>query len=895
MDVKLTGNMKFEPLAPSAEMRSLLEHSNRSTIILDSEYRILWFNSRAAREMFNYFKEDLKTGNSYWDYVDQEGNKRFIRNFQSALSGRNISTEQRVLSSKSNSKEFWIDGRFSPLYDKNDKIGGVVYSYTNISDVKRNEQANIEKSHVLQAIDHNNSQGFILINDDDRILSCNLLAPALIATQTSDSDPYGMNIIECIHPYWKEQFLGGLKVARSGGTVAIEFDKPAPDTETIEIRFTPVKDRLGKQNMVSIWAFDITDRIRAEREVHRSEENLKAVFNSSSQTFYLLDKDLKILAFNKPANDLVVEQFGTELSIGMNLIDITAKENLVQFKVETERAFSGRHVQVEKHFNFNHKEYWFERHINPVENSKGEVDRITLWSIDITDRKRAEKALKENETKFRKLASLLPVGIYQVDINGNTTYINESLQLIIGADMTSILDGSWTKMIHKDDLKRVRLGWDEMVKKKEPFSVEYRFKTKKGATVHVMEQAQPLFSHQGEYRGYLGTIVDVTEQKLSQQFFQEKLVAEKSLQFRTDFLASMSHEIRTPLNGIMGLSEILLDTKLTADQKSKLQNILGASHDLRSIVNDVLNLSELEAGQVVLKKEKFIVSELLSTVSERYLPEARVKKLQLVFKNLEEDIQINSDRRRLTQVLSNLVRNAIKFTEKGTVSVNVTMTDKKIRFSVSDTGLGIPKKDQKKLFIDFSQLEHTTAQNLEGTGLGLSISKKLIQLLGGTIGVESNMGEGSTFWFEILAHQNIETVKNGKLSKHPSNTLRTTLAGVKVLLVEDNLINQQAFKVMLQKMGCKVDVLSNGKQAVENFDKSQYDIVFMDIQMPEMDGLQATTEIKKRFSNVPPVIGLSGNILQRDEDGNLKSDMDDLLLKPVVSMDIERMIKKWVV
>ncbi len=888
-----TAKKTFKTLAPNAQLKSLLEHSSRSIIILDPEFRILWFNAKASKDMFSYFNEELKTGNSYWDYVERDNNKRFIRNFSATLKGRTISIEQRLPKPGNVDDKLWIDGRFSPLYGNNGQITGAIYSYENISDRKRAELEGVEQSLVLQAIDHNSSQGFILIDEDDRIISCNLLAPVLLTGDLEDSQQFGKSVIDCIHPYWKDEFMGGLKVARSGGSVSIEFDKPGSDGKTIEIRFAPVKDRLGKQHLVSIWAYDITQKVEAERKLRKSEENLKAVFNSSSQTFYLLDRDLNVLAFNQASFDIVKEQYGIELKEGMNVVDITAKDNLVQFRVEIERAFSGRKVQVEKHFAFNGKEYWFDRHINPVYNSQGDVDRVTVWSIDITERKFAEKALKENESKFRKLASLLPVGIYQVDSNGNTTYINESLQLMLGQNMISLLDGSWTKQIDQKDLKMVKSVWKDISKKREAFSMEYKFHRSDDATVYLLEQAQPLFNHLGEYRGYLGTVIDITEQKQTQELIQQKQVAENSLKFRSDFLASMSHEIRTPLNGIMGLSEVLLDTKLNTDQQSKVHNILDASKDLRSIVNDVLNLSELESGKVVIQKEQFNLTDLIETIAERYGPEAKAKSLKLDFETPKEEINLNTDRRRVTQVLSNLVRNAIKFTEKGSVTVSVEKKGaRKLLIRVTDTGPGIPKKDQKKLFQDFSQLQHTTAQNLEGTGLGLSISKKLISLVGGDIGVVSEVGKGSTFWFDLpLSKSAVKPTKTvvAKVSKP-----KRGVDGVKVLLVEDNLINQQAFKIMLQKMGCKVDVLSNGKQAVENFDKSKYDIVFMDIQMPEMDGLQATTEIKKRFEDVPPVVGLSGNILQRDEQGNLKSDMDDLLLKPVVANDIERMIKKWV-
>jgi len=883
---------KFETFAPSAEMKALLEHSDRSIIILDSSFRIMWFNSRAAQGMFTYSREELKSGYSYWDYVDRDHNKRFIRNFNAALKGRKISTEQKVPKPGTADQEIWVEGLFSPLHDKKGQITGVIYSYLNITDRKRAEKENFERDNILQAINHNDSQAFILLDEDDRILSCNLLAPSMLAIEANSIDPYGMNIVKCIHSDWKERFNSGLKLARAGGSASVEFEKPEEQGWT-EIRFTPVKGRLGKEHMVAIWAFDITDKKLAERVVKQSEANLRAVFNSSSQSFYLLDRKLNIMAFNKASELLAAELYGKSVSVGLNAAEMMGDENSIQFKVEIERAFSGRKVVVEKFNLVNGKERWFEQHVDPVYNNHKEIDRVTIWSIDITERKKAEKALRENESKFRKLAALLPVGIYQVDSNGNPTYINESLQLIIGADMTSILSGKWTEQIHPSDRDNVRSTWRAVEKSQKPFSLEYRFKRMDGTDVFVLEQAQPLFDHLGEYKGYLGTIIDITEQKKTQQLIHEKSLAERSLRFRSSFLASMSHEIRTPLNGIMGLSEVLLDTDLSNEQRSKVGNILKASKDLREIVNDVLDLSKLEAGKVEVQNEDFALTELVNMVAERFGPEAELKNLKLEVKDTSGNLEIHSDRRRITQVLSNLVRNAIKFTKVGSVTIQVRPSDDGfIMLEVMDTGMGIPKADLQNLFKDFSQLAHTTAQDLEGTGLGLSICRKLVELMGGEIGVSSEVEKGSRFWFKVPL---VEVEAKNVTAKPKSKTEPKKSKGdVSVLLVEDNLINQQAFKIMLQKMGCQVKVVSNGRQAVEQFEPNRFDIVFMDIQMPIMDGLQATAEIKKRFKAVPPVIGLSGNILQRDENGKLDSEMDDLLLKPVVSNELERMIRKWV-
>jgi CheY-like chemotaxis protein len=236
------------------------------------------------------------------------------------------------------------------------------------------------------------------------------------------------------------------------------------------------------------------------------------------------------------------------------------------------------------------------------------------------------------------------------------------------------------------------------------------------------------------------------------------------------------------------------------------------------------------------------------------------------------------------------VKNAIKFTEKGDVTVLVERSDGHLRLEVHDTGIGIPEHDLPKLFKEFSQLEHTTAQNLEGTGLGLSITKKLTEMLGGSIGVTSRLGVGSVFWVKIplgvaSASEPNETVNNVPV---PPSLPK----GRRVLLVEDNIINQHAFKVMLGRMGCEVTAVNNGEQAVNTFEPGRFDLIFMDIQMPVMDGIEASERIRAK-GIAPPIIGLSGNVLERDADGKLKVEMDDLLIKPVTSQELQRKLEQW--
>ncbi|MCF8257783.1 MAG: PAS domain S-box protein [Flavobacteriales bacterium] len=874
---------KYETFAATPEMLSILEHSDRAVLVMDAQCRILWFNAQAARNMGRYYGEELRSGYTFWDYADRTSGKSFIRNFNQALQGHRISVERRVETKKG--ADNWIDGTFSPLRSTDGTITGVIYSFKDISQLKQQERERQQQQNIIRAIDNNESQAFALIDAENRMVNCNRLASSLICSRASAHN----DVLQRVDPSWHEKFEGGLRVARTGGTVVLDFERTGKNSCIVEIRFCPANAK-DEASMVSLWAVDITDKKRAEHELRMSEENLRSVFNSSAQIFYLLDRELNILAFNEAAEHLIQEQYGRKLELGTNVADITPPDRMPQFLAETSRAFTGRKVQVEKHFSNNGRAYWFERHINPIHNKDGVIDRIALWSIDITNRKRAEEALRKNEARFRQLAAILPVGIYQTDANRNTVYVNDSIRNIIPVSMSDLLSGKWTSQIHPDDKARVQTEWARAAKEQTSYQLEYRLLDGKGAVKHVLEQAIAIFNHQKEYTGHLGSLIDLSAQRAHQLLQQEKDVAERSLKFRSDFLASMSHEIRTPLTGILAISELLLESGLKDAHREQVLNIHNASEDLRSIVNDVLHLSELEAGKVVIKEDVFPVVELLNTLIKRFRPEAQAKGVGLSVNDHGHFDPLCTDRRRVTQILSNLIRNAIKFTQEGDVRIVVAPTADHLRFEVHDTGIGIPEHDLPKLFKEFSQLNHTTAQNLEGTGLGLSITRKLADMLGGKVGAQSTVGKGSVFWLELP----LKTAETQEKSPSSSTTgkIDGDFKGQRVLLVEDNMINQQAFKVILSKMGCHVTAVSDGIQAVETFTPGQYDLVFMDIQMPVMDGKEAASLIRAKGGNTP-IIGLSGNVVERDGHGHLKADMDDLLVKPVTSQDLKRMVKQW--
>lgn len=383
----------------------------------------------------------------------------------------------------------------------------------------------------------------------------------------------------------------------------------------------------------------------------------------------------------------------------------------------------------------------------------------------------------------------------------------------------------------------------------------------------------------------------------NKQISQQKEELEITSKFKQQFLANMSHEIRTPMTGIIGMIDFLKKTKLDEKQKEYIEIIKNSSEVLLMLINDILDLSKIEAGKMELRPIVFSIKSLVKKTQLLFDSLVNKKDLKIRFNflsDLPENIEV--DEMRLMEVISNLISNAVKYTEKGTITVNFDLVsikgnNLKIRIEVIDTGIGVDKEDQKYLFEIFSQLDSTSTLKYKGTGLGLSISKKYVELMGGEINMESDGKNGSKFWFtfnakSIIADPVDETPVKEK--KDLSRSLNLT-----VLLVEDKIVNQKVIELMLNYFGCKIKIASNGAEALDLVRSTRYDIIFMDIQMPVMDGITAVKELRKQFEKLPPIIALSANVFEGFMEKYLEDGFDDCLPKPVKSEDMAQMIRKW--
>jgi len=404
-----------------------------------------------------------------------------------------------------------------------------------------------------------------------------------------------------------------------------------------------------------------------------------------------------------------------------------------------------------------------------------------------------------------------------------------------------------------------------------------------------------------KYPGWIISMFDITDKKLYEEELQKgRIAAETANVAKSQFLANMSHEIRTPLNGIMGFTELLGNTYLDMEQKDFLKEIKNASNTLYNLINEVLDFSKIEAGKMELEKVDFTISELISS-SVALVKHTSQKKGIEVCCNIEAGISehLMGDILKLKQVMNNLVGNAVKFTEKGYVKIAVgkireAEAEELIRFEISDTGVGIPLEAQEKLFQVFTQADSSTTRKYGGTGLGLAISKKLVELMGGRIWVESEAGKGSSFNFEVPLEKSLG-VKQGTTSSESIEQEAPSSIHGSILLVEDIGANRKLVQIMLKKLGYICDIAVNGKEAVEVARQKKYDLIFMDCQMPVMDGYTATGLIKANdgLNNSTPIVAMTANALEGDREKCLEAGMEDFITKPINQQKLSEALKKW--
>jgi len=521
---------------------------------------------------------------------------------------------------------------------------------------------------------------------------------------------------------------------------------------------------------------------------------------------------------------------------------------------------------------------------------------------DITERKRAEEALAlervkaDNERRrLKAVLDALPVGAFIVDAHGKIVQINEQADRIWGRLASGIVDWRSYRARWADSGEAIRFDdWPlrRSLKYGEVFlarAIEIeRFDGRRGT---ILSSSAPVKDEWGKITGAVSVILDITERKMMEEELQRaKEMAEEAIRAKSEFLANMSHEIRTPMNAVIGMTGLLLDSDLGPEQHEYVETIRNSGDALLSVINDILDFSKIESGKMELENQPFNLKSCIEGSIDLLAAAASEKGLDLGF-SMDHSVPeaILGDPTRLRQVLINLLSNAVKFTENGEIKVKVTSkavegTRYQLHFEVRDTGIGIPPDRLCKLFLSFSQVDMSTTRRYGGTGLGLAISKRLVQAMGGIIWVESEPSKGSVFHFTMPAQASSRCLPGPK--EVPVNPQSNSRINIRILLAEDNAVNRKVMLQMLRKLGYRADVAADGLEVIKALSRQHYDLVLMDIQMPEVDGLEATRQIRERWQKGPVIVALTAYALEGDRERCLEAGMDGYIAKPVKMDDL---------
>lgn len=543
--------------------------------------------------------------------------------------------------------------------------------------------------------------------------------------------------------------------------------------------------------------------------------------------------------------------------------------------------------------------------LHPFKDALGAEIGILVFCQDVTEQVEAKKALRESESYFRSLAETLPQIIWTAKASGEFNYTNYQWM-----DFSNAPDSNWVNHAHPEDRKRVKEAWMRAVASGDPLEVDLRLRSKHGTYRWFLVRAVSSRDGSGRVLNWYGSATDIEERKIqAKELSDAKLEAERANATKSAFLANMSHEIRTPLGAILGFSDLLRDPNLGNEEKMGYLDIISRNGKaLTRVIDDILDLSKVEAGHLEIEKTAFRIHDVLSEIVSLFSETVKAKDLYLTL-TIDSDVPsvVLSDPARLRQILINIIGNAVKFTTVGGIKVKVESQPvseraAKIVISVTDTGPGLMRSQQKKLFQPFTQADNTTTRKFGGTGLGLALSRRLAQAMGGNISISAcKIRLGCTFQISIEVGLPVSEVVL-PIEAAPMEARDTTkpqaqalLHNARVLLVEDALDNQVLIKRILTKNGATVDVANNGLEGMRKAleDKNRYNIVFMDIQMPIMDGYEAIQ--KMRASGYRgPVFALTAHAMAEERKKTQAAGYDGHLTKPLDSDALIQTVRKFI-
>ena len=778
---------------------------------------------------------------------------------------------------------------YIPLIKNNEYIGNF-WMFADITENKLNETRLKEIEHRYTLLSEN-SISLISIHDKETLFK-DVSSNVKSILGYNESELIGKDIYYLIHPddinITKKQIHAIFD--KGDNHLILQFRLKKKDGTFVWFESAIAYAKNGTEfSDIIVTSRNIARRIKTESEIKK----LSSIVEKTNNAVTITDPEGKIEwvnnAFTKMTGYTLAELIGKKpghLLQGKETNKETA--DFIRESLKARKPFECEIINYKK----NGEKFWSKIQIQPLFDEDGNLKNFFAIEEDITNTISKQQKIKQSEEKYRSILENMELGVLEVDLKGIVLNANKSFCEITGYSSEELIGKNPVNFLIPDDEYRIKIDKNNSIRNSGESSVyEVMLIRKDGKLINVLISGGPIYDENKKVTGSIGIHLDITQQKQTETnliIAQQKSLA--SVNAKQLFLANMSHEIRTPMNAIIGMTNLLKKTPLNVKQHSYVEALINTSHNLLAIVNDILDFTKIETNQLKVSNTTFSISTITHQVYDLFNIKAEEKDIDF---KLSLDNQVNdyliSDSLRIIQILNNLVSNAIKFTQaKGNIKLSYKLIIdnpkyQTIEFNVTDNGIGIAEDKLDNIFESFNQENETISQKYGGTGLGLAISKQLVELLGGKIFIKSTKNEGTSVGFVLT----LEKGNEDQISERNEIAINSkVLQNKRILLAEDSVINQTLCLAILEDWGVITDIAENGKQAINRINNNDYDLILMDVRMPELDGIGATRIIRNSIDRHIPIIALTANAISGDNEKCIEAGMNDYLIKPFTEIDL---------
>ncbi|MEG4530598.1 PAS domain S-box protein [Microcoleus sp. D2_18a_D3] len=871
--------------------RSLIAATSQLVWTADAQGRCV--DQPGWRAYTGQTEAEMADGFGWLDAIHPDDRERTTQVWMEAVQTKTLyEIQYRIRGADGNYRYFQLRG--VPILDEDGSLQEWIGTCTDIHDRKQAEDALKQSEERYRSLITATSQMVWMADADGR--GSDLPSWRAYTGQTIE-EVAGFGWLDAMHPDDRERTAQvWMEAVQTKSLYEMEYRIRGADGNYryFQGRGVPILDEDGSLREWVGTCTDIHDRKQAEDAIKQSEERYRSLIAATSQIVWTADAEGR--SPDIPTLRAYTGQTEAEV-VGFGWLDAFHPDD----RERTDRAWMEA-VRTKTMYDIEYQirgadgNYrYFQGRAVPILNEDGSIREWIGTCTDIHDRKQAQDAIEQSEERYRSLILAISQIVWTTDAEGRCQD-SPSMRAYTGQTEAEGVGFGWLDTIHPDDRERTVQVWMEAVQTRSLFEMEYRMRGTDGNYRYFQARGVPILNEDGSLREWVGTCIDIHDRKET-ELVQAKAreAAEAASRAKSEFLANMSHELRTPLNGIMGYAQILQRSKsLNQEERSRIDVIYQCGSHLLTLINDILDLSKIEAQKVELMPTDFHFPAFLQGVAEMCRIRAELKGIHFHFPSSPElPIGIRADEKRLRQVLFNLLSNAIKFTDQGSVTFIVSFaTEGKIRFEVRDTGTGIAQEQLEAIFQPFEQVGDRKRQT-EGTGLGLAISQRIVELMGSTIQVQSEMNVGSIFWFDVNLSEADEWVKTSQIDHH-GQIIGIKDRQPKIVVIDDKWANRSVINNLLSPIGFEVFEANDGLEGWEKIIEVQPDLIVTDLLMPELDGFEVIKRVRESENFKDTVIIVSSaSVFETDQYRSLEAGGNTFIPKPIQATELLQKLQQY--